>query len=188
MKRRKASMMSSGSTLSIHPLRQTSFPPDGSDAFSPEDVRSPSVDTMSLVSGSIAGAPVKKKRGRKPKNAEDTASLAGGVGATAPRAARSHSAGNLEEPGASMIFTVTWKPTADDELADLWLKGPDRAAITAAANAIDALLRVDPHLQGESRADGTRVLFQPPLGVRFEVNEQDRVVEVLKVWRFRRKP
>jgi hypothetical protein len=87
-----------------------------------------------------------------------------------------------------MIFTVTYKPSADDELADLWLKGPDRASITAAANAIDGLLRVDPHLQGESRADGTRVLFQPPLGVRFEVSEQDRIVEVLKVWRFRWKP
>jgi hypothetical protein len=87
-----------------------------------------------------------------------------------------------------MIFTVTWKPSSEDELADLWTKGPDRAAIAAAANAIDALLRVDPHLKGESRADGTRVLFHPPLGVRFEVNEPDRVVEILKVWRFRRKP
>lgn len=83
MKRRKASVMSTGSALSVHPLRQTSFPPDGNEVFSPEDVRSPSVETMSLVSGSIAGAPAKKKRGRKPKGAEDTASVAGGVAPTA---------------------------------------------------------------------------------------------------------
>jgi hypothetical protein len=85
-----------------------------------------------------------------------------------------------------MIFTVTYKHSAEQELADLWLKAPGRPLITAAANAVDALLRVDPNLKGESRADGTRVLFQPPLGVRFEVHEQDRIVEVLKVWRFGR--
>lgn len=38
---------------------------------------------MSLVSGSVAGAPVKKKRGRKPKGAEDNASVTGGVAPTA---------------------------------------------------------------------------------------------------------
>jgi hypothetical protein len=65
------------------------------------------------------------------------------------------------------------------------LNGPDRAAITDAANAIDALLRVDPQLQGESRPDGTRVFFMPPLGARFEVHDQDRLVEIVKFWRFR---
>ncbi|KAI5862975.1 histone-fold-containing protein [Durotheca rogersii] len=70
MKRRKASTMSVTSAGSAHPLRQTSFPPDESrnQAFSPSYRRSPSVDTMSLVSGSqVSGAPAKKKRGRKSK-------------------------------------------------------------------------------------------------------------------------
>ncbi|KAI2602058.1 TAFII28-domain-containing protein [Hypoxylon sp. NC1633] len=70
LKRRKASTMSVASVGSAHPLRQTSFPPDESQtqAFSPSQQRSPSVDTMSLVSGSqVSGAPVKKKRGRKSK-------------------------------------------------------------------------------------------------------------------------
>ncbi|RYO73759.1 hypothetical protein DL762_010389 [Monosporascus cannonballus] len=72
LKRRKASTMSVTSTSSGHPLRQTSFPPDESQpqaAFSPSyRGRSPSVDTMSLVSGSqVSAAPVKKKRGRKSK-------------------------------------------------------------------------------------------------------------------------
>lgn len=82
VKRRKQSTMSTAAGVSVHPLRQTSFPPDG-DQYSQGAVRSPSVDTMSLVSGSIAGAPVKKKRGRKPKDVEDTASVAGGVAPTA---------------------------------------------------------------------------------------------------------
>ncbi|KAI1075679.1 histone-fold-containing protein [Whalleya microplaca] len=70
MKRRKASVMSVVSASSAHPLRQTSFPPDESQSqnFSPSYRRSPSIDTMSLVSGSqVSGAPMKKKRGRKSK-------------------------------------------------------------------------------------------------------------------------
>ncbi|KAI1214706.1 TAFII28-domain-containing protein [Annulohypoxylon truncatum] len=70
MKRRKASIMSTASTGSAHPLRQTSFPPDESQArpYSPSFQRSPSMDNMSLVSGSqVSGAPIKKKRGRKSK-------------------------------------------------------------------------------------------------------------------------
>ncbi|KAI1848607.1 hypothetical protein JX266_005466 [Neoarthrinium moseri] len=70
VKRRKASVMSATSSASAHPLRQTSFPPDESQGqvFSPSYRRSPSVDTMSLVSGSqVSAAPAKKKRGRKSK-------------------------------------------------------------------------------------------------------------------------
>ena len=57
-------------STSAHPLRQTSFPPDelrgAGDSF---DARSPSVDSMSLVSGSqVSGAASRgKKRGRKSK-------------------------------------------------------------------------------------------------------------------------
>ncbi|KAI9744209.1 MAG: hypothetical protein M1818_002361 [Claussenomyces sp. TS43310] len=71
VKRRKPSVMSSDSRISVHPLRQTSFPPDGSDGQSYAVRRSTSVDTMSLVSGSAAGGITGKKRGRKPKNKGD---------------------------------------------------------------------------------------------------------------------
>ncbi|CAG9944435.1 unnamed protein product [Clonostachys rosea f. rosea IK726] len=84
-KRRKAS---STSNNLIHPLRQTSFPPEARSPFP----RSPSVDSASHVSGSqvsgvtASGAP-KKKRGRKAKNAKGggesaTPSLVGGKAAT----------------------------------------------------------------------------------------------------------
>ncbi|PQE21797.1 transcription initiation factor TFIID subunit 11 protein [Rutstroemia sp. NJR-2017a BBW] len=68
-KRRKASMISVNSTTSAHPLRQTSFPPESA-VFTPNYERSPSVDTMSLVSGSVAG-PGRKKRARKSSNKQD---------------------------------------------------------------------------------------------------------------------
>jgi transcription initiation factor TFIID subunit 11 len=86
LKRRKASTMSATSNPPAHPLRQTSFPPDESQT--PYDARSPSVDSVSLVSGSQASAavPPKKKRGRKSKvekAREQTPSVAGGIAATA---------------------------------------------------------------------------------------------------------
>lgn len=85
IKRRKASNLSQ-SSVPVHPLRQTSFPPE---ARSPH-TRSPSVDAMSHVSGSAVsgtasgvGAAPKKKRGRKSKaakndDANDQASSVGG--------------------------------------------------------------------------------------------------------------
>lgn len=68
MKRRKASTLSQ-SSVPVHPLRQTSFPPE---ARSPH-TRSPSVDALSHVSGSavsgtasgVGGAAARKKRSRK---------------------------------------------------------------------------------------------------------------------------
>jgi hypothetical protein len=82
-----------------------------------------------------------------------------------------------------MKFTVIWKAVAENRLAALWVDADpaDRPAITAAANAIDAKLRVDPHLLGESRPGGRRILFERPLVVTFEVREPDRTASVLTV-------
>jgi hypothetical protein len=82
-----------------------------------------------------------------------------------------------------MKYTVAYKPSAEQELADLWTTAPDRAAVTAAANRIDVLLGRDPYTPSESREGATRILFVPPLAVLFEVSEDDRYVDVLTVWR-----
>ncbi|OIW30124.1 TAFII28-domain-containing protein [Coniochaeta ligniaria NRRL 30616] len=85
LKRRKASTMSATSAAAAtHPLRQTSFPPDESSSFydmgmlGMAGARSPSVDSMSLVSGSQVTAnqpPLKKKRGRKSKAEKQAAAM-----------------------------------------------------------------------------------------------------------------
>jgi hypothetical protein len=49
-----------------------------------------------------------------------------------------------------MKYTVVWKPAAEVELADLWISATDRSAIAAAANEIDARLKLAPHTVGES--------------------------------------
>ncbi len=80
-----------------------------------------------------------------------------------------------------MKYTVTWKPSVKGRLADIWMTAPDRSAVTAAANSIDRLLRVDPLGRGESRSDTARILIVLPLAVVYEVDQDDRLVQVLSV-------
>jgi plasmid stabilization system protein ParE len=83
-----------------------------------------------------------------------------------------------------MNFTVLWDPEAEQELAAIWVAAADRAAVTAATDEIDRLLRTNPEQRGESRDDGRRILLVAPLGVLFRVLPDDRVVRVLQVWSF----
>jgi hypothetical protein len=81
-----------------------------------------------------------------------------------------------------MRFTVTWIPAAEENLADIWMRAADRQAVTSAAQTIDILLANDPQTRGNPRFDTVRMLTVPPLGVDFEVIEDDRLVYVLSAW------
>ncbi len=86
-----------------------------------------------------------------------------------------------------MNYTVLWRRFAENLLADLWRTAPDRNAVAAAADRIDQLLQRDPLDLGESRdEESLRILCEPPLAVDYEVDVENRVVSVLRVWRFRR--
>jgi len=84
-----------------------------------------------------------------------------------------------------MKFTVTWAKSAENHLADLWSKSEDRESIRRACDELDALLAVRPTSLGESRGANRRVAFVAPVGMEFKINEQDRTVLVLTVWKFR---
>jgi hypothetical protein len=86
------------------------------------------------------------------------------------------------------MWRVEWIQDALNELADLWTQADAalRRAITSATHSIDQELQADPFRQSESR-DDERVLFSYPLAVQFEVDEQQRRLWVLHVWRFRRR-
>ena len=81
-----------------------------------------------------------------------------------------------------MKYTVLWTRSAEQELAGLWLRAANRSAVTRAATEADELLRDDPSARGESRTGPVRIMFVPPLGIEFEVSEDDRAVYVLTVW------
>jgi len=88
-----------------------------------------------------------------------------------------------------MKYRVRWERRALDELADQWLQAESakREAITAAVPRIDRRLQADAVNEGESRADGRRIMFEPPLAVTFRIEADGRTVSVLHVRLFRKK-
>ena len=85
-----------------------------------------------------------------------------------------------------MNYSVIWRPDAIDSLAPIWMSSPDRSAITDASEEIDRMLSQDPSDAGESRPDGQRVGFALPLGIRFEIVPEDRLVNIVAVWLVRK--
>lgn len=82
-----------------------------------------------------------------------------------------------------MNYEVVWDQVAERELAAAWLAAADRGAVTRAAAWLDRQLAADPLRLGESRASSVhRVAFRPPLGIEFEVIEDDKRVVVRGVF------
>lgn len=82
-----------------------------------------------------------------------------------------------------MIFTVTWSPHAQEQLADLWGVAHDRDNVTEACAAIDAQLRIDPVGPAQRQPDGNYVFTVQPLTVYYVVRPLDCMVEVASVKR-----
>jgi plasmid stabilization system protein ParE len=81
-----------------------------------------------------------------------------------------------------MKYQVAWVQTAEQHLAATWLAAADRNAVTRAAYRLDKLLEVNPLSLGESRQSSvSRIAFEPPLAIEFEVIEDDKKVRVLAV-------
>lgn len=82
-----------------------------------------------------------------------------------------------------MNYDVFLIPSAEQELAAAWLKSPDRKAVTQATHRLEKRLGMDPLRIGESRQSSVRrIAFEPPLGIEFEVIEDDKKVRILGVW------
>ena len=85
-----------------------------------------------------------------------------------------------------MRYPVVWSPDAERELARIWNEVADRGTIASAANLLDRELARNPANLGESRASGLRIAHCLPLGIRFTVLEDERLVRVITVWECRR--
>ncbi len=81
-----------------------------------------------------------------------------------------------------MRFTVVWLPTAEDQLALIWLQAPDQQAVADAANRIERALQTNAHLKGQMHED-LRIYVDAPLAVAYEVSLDDRLVEIVSVSR-----
>ena len=73
-----------------------------------------------------------------------------------------------------MKYSVVWKPFAEYQLADIWLRAADQQAVTNASDAIDRQLSQDPERLGEADKHGWRIVAVPPLVAPFEVSVDDR--------------
>ena len=85
------------------------------------------------------------------------------------------------------MFSIYRNQSALVPLNEVWEQAdaPLREAILQASHRIDQHLQTDPQEQGESRDGTTRILFDAPLAVTFEVDEPKRLVRILRAWTFR---
>src|SRR6266853_21863 len=67
------------------------------------------------------------------------------------------------------------------------LDAKNRNQIRLAADKIDSLLKWNPSTIGESRRESVRILVVPPLAVEYRVQDDDRIVNVVAVWTFKRR-
>ncbi len=84
-----------------------------------------------------------------------------------------------------MKFHVAWTNFAEQELVQIWLGARDRARLTEVIARMERELQSIPEKIGESREPGFRILIDSPLGIHFEVIGEDRLVQVMNVWRIR---
>jgi hypothetical protein len=82
-----------------------------------------------------------------------------------------------------MNYDVIWEPPAENDLAAVWLAAPDRTAVAQAAHRLDQDLARDPYAIGFPRNSSVnRTVTDLPLGVDYEIIEDDKKVRVLRVW------
>jgi plasmid stabilization system protein ParE len=80
-----------------------------------------------------------------------------------------------------MKYTVVWRPSAEDQLAEIWMQASDRQAVTDAANSIERTLRNSPETKGVEFY-GDWMIVEEPLTVVFAVYPDDCRVDILHVW------
>ena len=82
-----------------------------------------------------------------------------------------------------MSYKVTWRPSAEQQLAGLWVNASDQNDVGAAADRIDDLLERGPLGVGAIRFGASRTLLVPPLVVYYDMDQNAREVLVWAVWR-----
>jgi plasmid stabilization system protein ParE len=80
-------------------------------------------------------------------------------------------------------FTVVWKQSALDELAEIWLRVADRESISITAASVDRILADDPRTKGDEFY-GDLLLIVDHLEVTYSVSDEDQMVRVLQVFHY----
>jgi len=81
-----------------------------------------------------------------------------------------------------VLFTIFWKPDAEERLAAIWLTSTNRKAVTHDAHELELVLEQFPNSAGEVSFDTVRVYTFGSLTVEFEVFDEEKEVLVMEVW------
>ncbi len=82
-----------------------------------------------------------------------------------------------------MKYTVIWSPQAEAGLAEAWLDAVDRSLVCATSSFLEMSLGQTPFLVGDPLASSVnRFAVQPPLGITFDIIEDDKKVIVQSCW------
>lgn len=78
------------------------------------------------------------------------------------------------------MYRVEWFEMAVNKLADIWINATPslRSDITAASHRIENTLRRKPMETGESRDEGRRIYFEPPLVIMYKIVRPSSVIIV----------
>ena len=82
-----------------------------------------------------------------------------------------------------MNYIVHWTDIALNDLAAVWTAAADRNAVTAASHQLERDIAADPYGRGLLRASSANsTAVDLPLGIEYDVIEDDKTVRVLRVW------
>jgi hypothetical protein len=85
------------------------------------------------------------------------------------------------------MFSIYRSQSAVTPLREAW-EGADeplREAILQASHRLDQQLAREPDSRGESRDERTRILFEAPVAVLFEVHQEEKLVRIVRAWLYR---
>jgi hypothetical protein len=84
-------------------------------------------------------------------------------------------------------YIVIFTPQVNRDIVDYWIESLHQREMTRAIDDLVRQMRNDPLEIGESRGGNRRVVFQWPVGMEFEVDEENQQVEVYNFWNFQRR-
>lgn len=82
-----------------------------------------------------------------------------------------------------MNYSVEWTELAESELAAVWLSVPDQADLSMISFLVDRTLGMTPfHIGIPCRSSVHRILKVVPLGLYYDIVEDDKKVIVQSCW------
>jgi hypothetical protein len=78
-------------------------------------------------------------------------------------------------------YTVDWCPSAENDLAAIWL-GTSDPAVTSAQDRVDNLLERNPIAYGRHLREGLYQIEVVPLTAFYSIDQAKKIVKVSAVW------